>query len=135
MTVDCFVARSMTVGSVPVLADTYSLLVTGFNAVRLPRSAFSVSTTASVFGSITEIVPRVDRQILDVGAGLEVDHGACAAIDDLDHPQIGKRRVRLATADVHDDALRAVRDADFGAESGGRGEDCRQRGGDAGSWH
>jgi hypothetical protein len=57
MTVDVFVARSITEGSVPVLAETYSRLVTGFNAVRLPRSAFNVSTIASVSGSITEIVP------------------------------------------------------------------------------
>ena len=57
MTVDVLVARSMTNGSVPVLAETYSLLVAGFRAVRLPRSAFRVSTTASVSGSITEIVP------------------------------------------------------------------------------
>ena len=47
----------MTDGSVPVLAETYSLLVAGFSAVRLPRSAFRVSTMASVSGSITEIVP------------------------------------------------------------------------------
>src|SRR4030095_4629648 len=57
MTVDSLVARSMTDGSVPVLAETYSRLVTGFNAVRLPRSAFSVSTMVSVVGSMTEIVP------------------------------------------------------------------------------
>src|SRR5580765_1748287 len=47
----------MTDGSVPVLADTYSLLVTGLSAVRLPRSALSVSMIASVSGSMTEMVP------------------------------------------------------------------------------
>src|SRR6185295_14926858 len=55
--VEDFVARSITDGSVPVLADTYSLFVTGLSAVRLPRSALSVSRIASVSGSMTEIVP------------------------------------------------------------------------------
>ena len=40
-----------------MLADTYSLLVIGLSAVRLPRSAFSVSMMVSVSGSMTEIVP------------------------------------------------------------------------------
>src|SRR5712692_4022666 len=34
-------------------ADTYSLFVTGLSAVRLPRSVVSVSTIASVSGSMT----------------------------------------------------------------------------------
>ncbi|MEO5820399.1 MAG: hypothetical protein ABIT71_07805 [Vicinamibacteraceae bacterium] len=43
------------------------MLVTGFSAVRLPRSAFSVSTMVSVSGSITEL-GRALRERLDAQA-------------------------------------------------------------------
>ena len=48
---------------VPVLADTYSLLVSGLSAVRQPRSAFSVSMMASLSGSMTEMFPVRDHRV------------------------------------------------------------------------
>ncbi len=147
MTVDVFVARSMTEGSVPVLAETYSRLVdriqrrqaapvglqgvddgigVGVDHRDRPRTAVHGIDTA---------IAGIDRQIFDVGAGLEHDHGTGGAIDDLHDAEVGKRRVRLAVAGVDDNTLGTVRDADFGAEDGGQRDDSGRCDGKSECWH
>ena len=76
---------------------------------------------------IDTAIAGIDRQILDVGAGLEHDHGARGAVDDLHDAEVGKRRVRLAVAGVDDNTLGTVRDADLGAD-GRRPEMTDERG-------
>ncbi len=119
----------MTEGSVPVLAETYSRLVDriqrrqaapiglqgvddgvgiGVDHRDRPRTAVHGIDTA---------IAGIDCQVLDVGAGVEHDHGTGGAIDDLHDAEVGERGVRLAIAGVDDNTFGTVRDADLRADT------------------
>ena len=116
----------MTEGSVPVLAETYSLLVAGFKAVRLPRSAFKRVDDGIGVGvdhrdrartavhGIDTAIARIDRQVLDVGAGLEHDHGCrWRRLTIFTTPRSGNAAYALPLRVLTTTPFGTVRDADL----------------------